>query len=101
MRATSLTAPNTCPSLGEVMGVSVLTLESQLGSHRCKWLHPQRKRRPFGVIWSGAKMCIDRVSFESRGNQSAFLRDVGAWSSLGRLWAKALKTSYDQEILQA
>ena len=83
------------------MGVSVLTLESQLGSHRCKWLHPQHKRRPLGVIWSGAKMCIDRVSFESRGNQSAFLRDVGAWSSLERLWAKALMASYGPELLQA
>ena len=50
----------------------------------------------------GAKTCIDWVTFESRGNQSAVLRDVGRmWSSLGRLWAKALKTSYDQEILQA
>ena len=48
------------------MGVSVLTLESQLGSHRCKWLHPQRKRRPFGVIWSGAKMCIDWVTLIAR-----------------------------------
>ena len=52
--------------VGEVMGVSVLTLESQLGSHLCKWLHPQRKRRPFGVIWSGAKMCIDWVTLIAR-----------------------------------
>ena len=73
------------------MGVSVLTLESQLGSHRCKWLHPQRKRRPFGVIWSGAKMCIDRVTFESRGNQSAFLRDVGRVEQFGASLGEGLK----------
>ena len=65
------------------MGVSVLTLESQLGSHRCKWLHPQRKRRSFRVIWSEPK----RASTGSLLSREAISRQFFAMSgACGAVW---------------
>ena len=66
MRTASLTAPNTCPALGEGAGVSMLTLESQLGRHDCSCLRSQRKRPPFGVICTQAKMCIELIGWDGR-----------------------------------
>ena len=71
MRTASLTAPNTCPALGEGAGMSMLTLESQLGRHDCSCLRSQRKRPPFGVICTQAKMCIELIGWDAEEPASA------------------------------
>ena len=63
-----MTAPNTCPALGEGAGVSMLTLESQLGRHDCSCLRSQRKRPPFGVICTQAKMCIELIGWDAEAS---------------------------------
>ena len=68
MRTASLTAPNTCPALGEGAGMSMLTLESQLGRHDCSCLRSQRNRPPFGVICTQAKMCIELIGWDAEAS---------------------------------